>query len=317
MKILKFFAVVLALSLPIMTVPYFFASAIELHRKIDEETVITVFRSDLGETVEMTLFDYLTGVVAAEMPALYDNEALKAQAAACFTYFVRREGSASAEHGGASVCTSSSHCSAFIDEERQRERWGDDYQTYRQKIEEAVRSVFGKVITYKGKPIDALYFARSSGKTENASDVWGNSYAYLVSVNSEVDMSGSGFETEKSFSHSEFAKKIKEKYPNASGDASIEILSRFESGGVSNAAVMGVTLTGKELRGIFSLNSSNFTVTVTDTDVIFNVKGKGHGVGMSQYGANMMAKLGYGWEDIIKHYYTGVEISDFNKGIKL
>ncbi len=316
MKALKFLAIVLALSLPIVTVPYFLTSAIELDRKINEETVITVFQSNAGEIKEMTMLDYVCGVVAAEMPALYNVEALKAQAVACFTYYVRRENLDENVHRGASVCTSSSHCSAFIDKEAQMERWGEDYEVYRTKIEEAVKSVFGKVITYNGKAIDALYFARSSGKTENASDVWGNEFTYLVAVNSTVDMSGSGFESSKVFSESEFFEIVKAKYPDASGEEGVEILSRSESGGVLLAKVMGITLTGKEIRGLFSLNSTNFTVTEADGEITFTVKGKGHGVGMSQYGANMMAGLGYGWEEIIRHYYTGVEITNYNEGIK-
>ncbi len=313
MRLLKFLCIVIALSLPIVTVPYFFASAVRLKGGVDENTVISVYDVSLSQRTEMRLFDYLCGVVAAEMPALYNVEALKAQAVAAFTYFAKRaeSGEESEAHAGCAVCTSSSHCSAFINEERQKERWGENYGVYRTKIEEAVRAVYGKVITYGGKAIDALYFARSSGKTESAADVWGNHYDYLTAVNSEVDESGSGFVSEVVMSLSEFEEKFKEKYPNASESGIFTDVARSGSGGVLTAKVLGVTVTGRELRSLYSLNSTNFTVSEQDGNITFTVKGKGHGVGMSQYGANAMAKLGYGWEEIIKHYYTGVEISNY------
>ncbi len=314
MRAKRIISVFLAASIPLLFIPYFFASAASVNRpemKTASSTV-EVFNTKISQKSEMTLFDYICGVLAAEMPALYHEEALKAQAVAAFTYSLRRMNSSAESHDGASVCTSSSHCSAFLTVEEQKNRWGVDFEKYRKKIEAAVTEVLGKAICYNGKPIDALYFARSSGKTEDASEVWGNSVPYLVSVDSSVDKSGDGFEKEISYTEAEFKEIIKAAYPDVKFTKNnAEITERTASNGVRKAEIFGVTLSGKELRSKFKLSSTDFEVNLANGVLTFICKGKGHRVGMSQYGANVMAQMGYDWQEIIKHYYTGVTIEEY------
>ena len=313
MRLLKAAAVIIAIAIPIIAIPYFFsASAGFLYDKADpRDRTVEVYDVEKGEKVTMSLFDYLCGAVAAEMPALYGDEALKAQAVACRTYYEKRAAAGGSDaHDGAAVCTSSSHCSAFLSEERQKQRWGEKYDLYRKKIENAVSAVMNKIITYNGAPIDAVYFSRSSGKTENASDVWGKNVPYLVSVDSSVD-AGDGLEKTVSFTADEFSEKLLSKYPSADiSDLSASVNSRDGAGYVASLTLCGVSMTGREAKSLFSLPSADFDITTAENGAVFTVRGKGHGVGMSQYGANVMASLGYGFEDIIKHYYTGVEITD-------
>ena len=270
-------------------------------------TSVTIYDTATLSYIKLTPEDYLTGVVAAEMPAEFHIEALKAQAVAARTYMVQK--GRCSNYPDAAVCTDSSHCQAYKSPDKLRSQWGDNFGKYYNKISTAVHTTENEIIVYKGEPISAVFHSTSSGKTENASDVWGSSRPYLVSVDSRSDFAGPEFASSKKVHLEEFKQVIKS--ANKSADFTREIVSdiRLTKGGsVATLSLGGVPFKGVEIRKLFGLNSANFTIDIIGSDVIFDVRGYGHGVGMSQYGANFMAEKGGTYTDILKKYYTGVDI---------
>lgn len=281
------------------------------------ETVrVPVYDHRADELTEMDLEAYIVGVVAAEMPASYSLEALKAQAIASRTYAVYN-----ITHGGchtredASVCTNSACCQAYLDAERMQERWGADYVSYYNKIAAAVMETAGEVLLYDGALIDALYHADSGGFTEDSEHVYPNAIPYLRGVESPFD-SPSRSDT-VTISRTDAVARIREAYPDANVSLStlsedVAIVSVFPSGRVESLRLGDITITGKQARSLFSLDSALFTVTVTEEGLTFHTKGYGHGVGMSQNGANGMAEQGFDHRAILCHYYTGVTIEPYS-----
>ena len=265
------------------------------------------------------LDEYLVGVLAAEMPALYPEEALKAQAVAARTYIIYKKTAFDinpniySEHPGAMVCNNPGHCKAYLTKEQMRQKWGDDYSIYYERIRAAVAATDGRIMVYNGKPIVAVFHAVSSGMTENASDIWGGTeLPYLTCVESEGDKLSPRYAASVSVSADEFKAAFLSKKPTAAlGGAPSGWFStpeRSEAGTVLSIKVGGVTLSGSELRSMFSLQSSNFTISVRDNTIRFDTIGYGHGVGMSQYGAKSFAEEGKTYEEILLWYYKGVEI---------
>ena len=278
----------------------------------DSDT-ISVFMSEDEKTEEMDMRDYIIGTVAAEMPASYESEALKAQALAAVTFALYlKENGNNETMNGADISDDSSTHQGYMSKDEMQEKWGDAYETYYSKIENAVDSVIDKVITYDGEPIMAAYHAISTGKTESAENMWGKAIPYLVSVDSEGDK----YSTRYSSSVTVTEKELKEALKNTDGAvfdsevSMIKINSTTDSGTVTSADVCGVEMTGMEIRNLFSLRSPSFNVTYADGVYTFSVKGYGHGVGMSQYGADWYAKQGCTYEEIIEHYYPGTEIEE-------
>lgn len=266
-----------------------------------------------GEVVEMTMEDYLWGVVAAEMPASFEPEALKAQACAARTYTAILQNKAEKKHQNADICGDSSCCQAYIPREDAQARWGLKAKAYTKKIQDAVNATDGLGILYDGKPIQALFFSSAAGKTVDAVEVWGNSVAYLKSVSSPEGAEVPNYNSKVVLSAAEVQEKAKAAYPavNLSADPGTwfgqPVLG--PSGAVSSVLLGGVTLTGGQVRNLFGLRSASFTIQWDGTNFTFQVTGHGHGVGMSQYGANTMAKNGSNFQDILSWYYTGVEVS--------
>jgi len=293
---------------------------IDSSREIKEDGAIILVLKDEG-TAEMTLHDYLIGVVAAEMSASYHEEALKAQAIAArtYTYYkinVRTNHPESAGHENADVCTDYSHCQSYADEESLREKWGTEYEKYLTKVTEAVEATDGEVITYQRKVISALFHAISSGKTESAEDVWGNDYPYLQSVDSHWDLESKGYQSMVSMSADDWMQTVREAYPEAQMcEKTEEIVGeivRSEAGGIKTAEIMEMTLTGKQIRNLFGLRSTNITFSVEGDQMVMTVLGYGHGVGMSQDGAKGMAEEGKTAEEIVRHYYTDCEVVNYS-----
>ena len=279
------------------------------HHKAETErgNIITVFDCELNACIDISEFEYLTGVVCAEMPAQFHTEALKAQAVAARTYFWQK-GQCS-KHPDAHICTDSSHCQAYKSCEKLKNQWGNDYEKYYNKIAQAVKDTGNEIIVYKGEPISAVFHSTSSGKTENSSDVWGGDKPYLKSVESTEDELSPKYSSSVTVSLDEFKDKIKSAQNNV--DFGKELLSdiRFTEGGaVEKIKIGGVDFKGVQIRTLFSLASANFDIDIIGDDVVFDVRGYGHGVGMSQYGANFMAEKGKGYKDILKKYYTDVDI---------
>lgn len=268
---------------------------------------VRVLRSESGETIELSISDYLFCVVAAEMPALYETEALKAQAVAAYTYLLYKVGANS--QGEYDITDDSKIDQAFVTTEAAREKWGENADTYEEKIRSAVNSVLHEKITYNGELIMAAYHAISSGKTENAVDIWGGNYAYLSSVESNGDKLAPEYLTTVELSSDDFVQKMSSAV-SLEGNASgwIGEIDRTESGSVITAVIGGKSISGSEIRKLLSLRSANFDVSVSDSKIVFTVRGYGHGVGMSQYGAHYMAMQGKNYKEIISYYYTGCQI---------
>ena len=276
----------------------------------ESEDTVSVFMSADEKTEKMDMRDYIIGTVAAEMPASYELEALKAQALAAVTYteYLKLQNKGEMPDGAVISDDSSTH-QGYMTKEQMQEKWGDAYDTYYNRIADAVDAVIGEVITYENQPVMAAYHAISTGKTESAENMWGGEVAYLVSVESEWDKYSSRFSSEVSVSVSELKEIMKNNGYKCKGDE-VKINSVTESDTVSSVTVFGNEMTGMELRNLLSMRSPSFTVKKENDTYTFLVKGYGHGVGMSQYGADCMAEQGYSYREIISHYYPGTEITE-------
>ena len=263
-----------------------------------------------GAVEELTMEQYLWGVVAAEMPASFETEALKAQACAARTYTAVLQNSQ--KHPEADICGDSTCCQAYIERSAAEARWGLSAGEYGQKIDRALAETDGLGVLYQGKPIQALFFSSAAGRTVDAVEVWGNAVDYLKSVDSPEGDEVPNYHSQVVLGAEEVKALTLTAYPGAdlSGDPASWFgeASRNEGGGVISVPLGGVTLTGGQVRSLFSLRSASFTVSWNGTQFTFDVTGYGHGVGMSQYGANAMAKNGSSFQDILIWYYTGAEV---------
>ena len=288
------------------------------YEKVDEESpTINVYKVNKGKIEQMDIEEYLYGVLSSEMPSTFDEEALKAQAIAARTYVIyKMENNITSGHKNADICTNSAHCQAYTSYEDLKEIKGEDWiNSDYVKVKKAVDDTKGQIITYEDKTILPLYFSTCSGKTENSEDVFSTQYPYLVSVESPYDKSSPKYSTTYSIKKSKFIKYIKNAYPKLSLslnklDKEVNIINRTEGGSVKIIQVGNIKISGTDLRKILNLNSSNFTINYNNDEINFNVKGYGHGVGMSQWGAEGMAKEGYKYYDILFHYFQGTDIKD-------
>ena len=281
---------------------------------LDGEMVLKVLTGDTVE--EMTLGAYLVGVVRAEMPASFEEEALKAQAVAARTYTLYKLRSGGNHGDTADICTDSTCCQAYLDEESARNNWGADADANEAKIEAAVSGTDGQAALYGGAPILAVFHSSSAGLTRPAGEVWQSDLPYLQPVESpEPGDSIPNYYSRVEFSAEEFREKFLAACPEAdlSGDLSTWLQNAVtdSAGSVQTVDVGGVTVKGSRVRSILGLRSACFEWEVQDGGLVFYVTGFGHGVGMSQYGANQMAKEGVDWREIITHYYTGVTVEPY------
>ena len=281
---------------------------------LDGDVMLRVLQ---GECVqEMDLGTYLVGVVRAEMPASFAQDALCAQAVAARTYtlYMMQTGG---NHGEtADICTDSTCCQAYVDKETSRQNWGEDAEAYEEKVEAAVTETDGQVILYGGQPILAVFHSSSAGFTRAAGEVWQADMPYLQAVDSPED----GVEIPNYYSRAEFsAEEFRTRFLNAHPTADLSGTPESwlqdavvdKAGSVETLKVGGVTVKGSQLRSILGLRSACFTWEVREGNLIFFVTGYGHGVGLSQYGANEMAQNGVHWKEILTHYYTGVTVEPY------
>ena len=279
---------------------------------------IKLYHTNTSQTEELSLDDYLYGVVSSEMPASFEMEALKAQAIVARTYTIYQITKSKGKHGDADICDDYKCCQAWISKEDRLAKWSkDEADANWNKIVEAVDSTQGKIITYNGNPIDAFFHSNSGGTTETASNVWGgDNFPYLQSVQTSGEDGYTQYSSEVEFSQSEFVDKIKAKHPDFEIDLSdsscVQILEYTESGRVRTIKFGNIQIAGTEARILLGLKSTNFSFEIGDGRIKFKVLGYGHGVGMSQTGADSMARAGNNAEEIIKHFYSGVEVSLVN-----
>lgn len=289
----------------------------KLEKKVPKEIKLKITKT--GEIVTIDIDDYLKGVVPSEMPPSYEIEALKAQAVVARTYTFEKMQTGS--HVDCDICDNYACCQAYYPKEKIIEIWtgrGFDEnlrKIYWAKVEEAVDSTNNIVITYKGEYIKAYFHANSGGKTESSTEIWGKqNIPYLVPVESLGEEEHQYYESEVKFSIDELEQKLSEGSDiqcivNINEEESIEILDYTKSGRVANIRIGNNIYEGTDIRTKLGLKSTNFAVETVDNNVVFKVKGYGHGLGMSQTGSNYYAKNGYTYDAIIKHYYTGVDIT--------
>lgn len=267
------------------------------------EDTITVFNSETQKNMQISLEEFLVGVVAAEMPALFETESLKAQAVAARTYVVSRI------RQGETICTDPAHCQAYADSATLKERWGEHYTDYLKRISNAVKQTEGVIVVYDNEPIAAVFHAGSSGRTEDGASVWGSETPYLKSVESSLPTELNEMESETAFERSAFIETLKAQNPAVTDTKPLlGAVTLNESGRVEQIILGGVPFGGTEIRTLFSLNSTDFTLTENDTQIFIVTRGKGHGVGLSQYGSNELAKQGKNYQEILKHYYRGISL---------
>ena len=274
----------------------------------DDGVEVAVYRFSKAKIEDIPLENYLVGVVAAEMPADFKDEALKAQALTARTYIVKQM--LSKDHLGlpkGAIVGDTEIYQVYESEADLRKNWGMDYNWKREKILNAVRATSGQIITYKGKAITASFFSTSNGYTENSEDYWPNSFPYLRSVASPWDKSSPKFNNQKILSVRDFEKELGVKL---SGSTTIgKIIERTAGKRVGKVNFNGKILTGRDIRDKLDLKSSDFNWVRKGDNIIITTRGYGHGVGMSQYGANGMAAEGKNYQEIIKYYYKGVAIT--------
>ena len=274
---------------------------------------ITVFLSKQSKNITMSEFEYVCGSVAAEMPLSYHEEALKAQAVACYTNCLRLKNSANKkEINGADISNDITVHQGYITEAERKEKWGDDFNKYESKLRNVVTEIMGEYITYDGKICVAAFSAICTGTTESAENVWGSKTPYLVSVKSDGDKLSPTYSSTVTFSKSQFISIMKDLGVSIDSKADLtKIIGKpktTKAGTVLTIKINSKEVTGSNMRTAFSLRSPAFKITATKNEVTFNVSGYGHGVGMSQYGADYMARQGSTYDEILEHYYKGVKI---------
>ena len=279
---------------------------------------IRLLHQKTGEVEELPIDTYLYSVVSAEMPVDYELEALKAQAVVARTYTIYQISNSNGKHEGADICDDSTCCQAWISKEDRLARWDESVRENNwNKIAQAVDSTAGKIIVYDGKPIDAFFHSNSGGKTELPVNVWGGSeFPYLQSVETSGEDAYTQYSSSVTMTKMDLLNKLKEKHPEVqidfNADDAIKILEYTDGGRIRTIKFGNIEISGVEARSILGLKSANFEVKIEGENVIFTVKGYGHGVGLSQTGSDSMAKSGSNYEEIIKHFYTNVEIKDIN-----
>jgi len=280
---------------------------------VEEEDAFRVLDAASGNIIEMSERDFLIGTLAAEMYPSYHPEALKAQAVAAYTYYCYQRDGARADGEEADFSDVPSTFPALYTVEGMKARWGDQFDTYYQTLADAVDAVYGELIRYDGEIIMAVYHAMSAEQTETAGVIWGRDLPYLKAVESPGDTAADTYHATVEVSVTAFADAVKTLDVTLSGEAAewvdLAHITRSASGTVTAVTVGDKVLTGRQLRGLFNLRSAVFDLTFDDEHgFVFATEGYGHGVGMSQYGANCLAKEGKTYREILKYYYAGVTV---------
>lgn len=292
-------------------------------------SVLKVFNVQEQQVMDMELEEYIKGVVAAEMPAEFEQEALKAQAVVARTYVLRRKlrGTTIPEHPQAIISTDHQNGQEWKSKEELQEKWGGffKYLIYWNKISQAVDATAGQVLTYRQELIDAVYHSNAGGQTEDAAYVWGNPFPYLKSVGSPFDTDSPKYTQKVTLSWVELdqrldtslAQKIQSVDPVEvacfleNENSLIEILEISPSKRILQIRLGEVVLTGKDFRAQLGLSSTRLELIPTTQGLQITTYGNGHGVGMSQYGANGMAKNGTKYHEILNHYYPGTQLKSY------
>ncbi|QKG85700.1 stage II sporulation protein D [Kroppenstedtia pulmonis] len=282
---------------------------------------VKVYVTEEKKVLTIPLEQYIRGVVAAEMPADFHMEALKAQSLAARTYMADRmkRGDYSdmkkwGKPGSEAHVTDTVQHQVYLSDKKLKQNWEKKYKEYSDRVTQAVRETEGQIIQYQGEPIYAAFFSTSNGRTENSEDYFEEEYPYLRSVPSPWDKSSPKYEDRVSFTKKDFLNKLVEKTGKqvalsaSSGNGWIKVLETTEGGRIGKLQVGDQQLTGRQVREALDLSSSDFSWEIKGDRITLTTRGYGHGVGMSQWGANLLAREGKKAKDIIRYYYRGVEI---------
>lgn len=253
-----------------------------------------------NKILKLQLEEYVEGVVAGEMPASFEIEALKAQAVAARTYVLKK-----IDNNKEYDLDNTTNNQVYLTDEELKTKWNNDYDKYINKIRFAVKSTEGEYLTYNDKIITAFFFSSSNGKTENCEEVFQEKLPYLKSVESFWDKESPSYNGEIKTTLKDFYEKLNISYNEI---LNINIKERTESGNIKTIIINGKEFKSTDIRNKLGLRSTDFNITLDKDIITIKTKGFGHGVGMSQYGANGMAKEGYKYDDILKHYYTDIKI---------
>lgn len=301
-KILLFSCLIIFIPFIIVTI---FIRDDEITFNFSSNSVVRVYREETDTIDKVPIEEYIVGVLAGEMPVEFELEALKAQAVAARSYVMTQiERSINKEYDVVDTVMNQ----VYLDNSKLMAAWKESYTDNINKIKLAVLSTKGEYIAYNGKVAEALFFSTSPGVTENSEDVFTNKVEYLRSVDSHWDEISPSYSMTKTFDIKEFYNLLSLNYQD---ELNIEITSKTSTGRVKKIKINGKELTGSFVYSKLGLKSTYFEIIKDGTKIIVKNKGYGHGVGMSQYGAQGMALDGYTYDQILKHYYTDVEIKKF------
>ncbi len=299
----------LLFSFAVIIIPFIIVSVFirndEITFNFSANSVVRVYRSSTGVIDVIPIEEYILGVLAGEMPVEFELEALKAQAVAARSY-VMTQMERNNEKDYDVVDTVMNQ--VYLDSDYLMTVWKDSYTDNINKIKTAVLTTKGEYISYNNRVAEALFFSTSPGKTENSEDIFSNKVAYLRSVDSSWDTISPVYETKKTMTLLNFYSTLGLNY---SDDLNIEVIDSTETGRIKKIKINEKTFTGNDICSILGLRSTYFSIVKSDNNITIYNKGYGHGVGMSQYGAEAMAENGYNYQEILKHYYQGVEIKKF------
>ena len=295
---------ILLLTCIIIFIPYIIVNLFikdeEIKFKYTSNMMVRVKQDD--EIIKVPFEDYIVGVLAGEMPVSFELEALKAQAVAARSYVMKKmQANIDKEYDVVDTVINQ----VYLDDEHLQEVWKDDYTNNINKIKQAVLETFNEYLEYDGKVVDAMFFSTSVGATENSEEIFTSKVPYLRSVESTWDSISPVYEVNYTFSLEDFYNKLNLNY---SETLNIELLDTTSTGRVKKLKINGVTLEGNTVVTNLKLKSNHFTIKLDNNKIYITTKGYGHGVGMSQYGAQAMALKGYKYDEILKYYYQGVEI---------
>ena len=301
-KILLFSCLIIII--PFIVVNLFIRSD-EITFNFSSNSMIRVYKESDNKIISVPIEEYVVGVVAGEMPIEFSMEALKAQAVAARSYvMVQAERNIKNDYDVVDTVMNQ----VYLDKDYLMTVWKDSYTDNINRIKIAVLSTKGEYISYDGKVAEALFFSTSPGVTENSEDVFSNYAPYLRSVESNWDQVSPVYVTNKTFSLDEFYNLLGLKYDD---NLSIEVTDSTPTGRIKKIRINEMEFLGSAVCSRLGLRSTFFEIIKEGTKIIIKNKGYGHGVGMSQYGAEGMAEAGYNYIDILKHYYTGIEIKKF------
>lgn len=279
----------------------------------NRQTSFNIYDSGQDKILNVSDKDFLISALACEMPLSYETEALKAQVVAVYSVYSLKRAENRRKSENVDFTCNSVKWLIYTTTEEMQARWGSSYESNYKKLTDIVESVYGEYLSYCNDYAMTTYYAISSGQTESSEDIWGGALPYLVSVDSSWDRNNARCVSQVTIEHTDFKTLISNELKNCVWDNNfkswIGTVERTNSGSVTDIEIASVNFTGGDIRRIFSLKSANFEIDITAEEVCITVYGYGHGVGMSQEGANYMAKQGYTYKEILEWYYPTTSLS--------